>query len=180
MNIRPALTLSSFTLDHILGLCDEVGDCLLWGGYMGNGSPQRSVLDDTVDPPVMRCVQVRRLAWKLYTGQDVPAGRVMTIICGDPRCLSRDHIRPRTVQQVCQRAAAAGRFSTPQRKAAITAGRRKSAPKLTIEAAREIRSSDETNKTLAERYGVALSHIARIRRNEAWREHTAGASVFSL
>lgn len=41
--------------------------------------------------------------------------------------------------------------------------------KLTEEAVRHIRASDEDPKALAERYGVSVGYIGRVRRGRAWK-----------
>lgn len=161
------------TLDRIFANCVEYGDCLLWQGKFSNRSPQLTVGRTTV--------QLRRLVFEQTGGEAIPAGRFPVMRCREPRCLQHKHIQLMTHKQIGALAAKEGKLSTPSRCAAVAAAcQRPGHAKLTTAQAREIRLSTESGPVLAERYGIHRSLVPRIKRGEAWRETTRGASVFNL
>ncbi len=60
----------------------------------------------------------------------------------------------------------------PVRSAKIAVAKRAQTGKITLDDARQIRTSDEPVKVLAERYGLSKDRIYRIRRGLAWREYS--------
>ena len=158
-------------LSAILARADEVGDCLIWRGYLANGTPQMRLGG--------RYVSVRRHIFTLL-GNPVPKGRYPVTVCREFGCIHPGHLRQCTHRQMGLLAAQEGKFSAPSRRAAITAARRANAPKLTLALAREIRASTEPGPALAARYGIHRSLVTRIKRGEAWADAVPIASVFTL
>jgi hypothetical protein len=160
-------------LKALLERCDEYGDCLCWKGSFHNGSPQVWV--------GRKVVQLRPLVYDAWNGEPVPQGKRAFAGCREPRCIKPSHVIALTPQEIGAIAASEGKFSTPKRRAAVAAGRRRStACKLTVEIAREIRTSTESGPVLAARYGIHRSLAARIKSGGAWAEGACGASVFNL
>ncbi len=167
--LKPAVTFR-----EILERCEEIGDCLCWKGSMNHGrNPQ--LWDGT------RMVPLRKRIFEEIKDTKVPAGLFPVPKCGELRCLNIAHTVLYTYKQVGKRASDEGKFANPLRIAAITAGMRNSSrAKLSIEKAREIRSSEENNRDCARRMGVDERLVSRVRRGLAWREYPRGSSVFNL
>lgn len=85
-----------------------------------------------------------------YEGEHgaIPASLQLDHLCRVPGCVRPEHLEPVTAAENVRR------------------GR---ATKLTAEDIRWIRSSNETQIVLAQRYGVGQGHISRIRNNHTWR-----------
>ena len=156
-------------LQKILLRCDEYGDCMLWTGPIGNGSPQ--VFIDG------KYKQARRLVFELEKGFAPPQGLSPVMTCRNAACLTHNHMRLMTVAQIAQLASSEGKFRSPQRRAAITKGVRRVAKKLDLDKANAIREAPSAAEA-ARMFGVHKSMASRIRRGEAWATVT-GASVFS-
>ncbi|MGO9792395.1 MAG: HNH endonuclease [Solirubrobacteraceae bacterium] len=78
----------------------------------------------------------------------VPEGTELDHLCRNRDCVNPDHLEPVTHAENCRR------------------GRR---AKLTTAQVAEIRSSSQTQRVIARRYGITQSHVSRIRRGEVWR-----------
>jgi hypothetical protein len=90
-----------------------------------------------------------RVYYEERRGQ-VPEGTELDHLCGVRACVNPDHLEPVSHAENCRR------------------GRR---AKLTAKQVAEIRSSSETQRLIARRFGVTQGHVARIRRGQCWREH---------
>lgn len=147
------------TLESLYANTIEEGECLLWNGYVGNKTPQVCHAG--------KMVSVRRLILTLE-GKTLAPGDHAACGCGVETCIA--HIEHRTkTQHAVAMGKALGRNQI-LRSSRMAQAARESRAKLTIEQAREIRCSDESGPVLASQYGVNKSLVARIRRNEAWRE----------
>jgi hypothetical protein len=134
----------------------EEGECLLWKGRTSDGGVPR--LGDR---------SLRRLLYEAAVGE-VPAGMLTSTKCGNPECLNPAHLCLKTRSKVLIDTYATSDLAI-RRAAASTRESRKKA-KLTIEAAREIRMSDETLDVMAARFGVHRTLCSQIRRGVAWKE----------
>lgn len=153
-------------LEQILARCEEFGDCLLWtGGVTSNGYP------------TFNHALLRRRVRELVDG--VAPKKPVTCSCGEKLCLRPEHLVERTHKQIGKEAAKRGAFSSPTRRLRISMTKRARHAKLTLEAVREIRVSDESTRALAKRHGVHRTMIQRIRSGKAWHEIAPGASVFT-
>lgn len=156
-------------IEAITARCVEEGECLLWQGHMGNGSPQVYVND--------RYWQCRRVVFEAMRGP-IPAGRSPVMKCRSPACLNHDHMALMTPAQIGALAAKEGKFATPERRARIALARRNASEKLDSQKVAEILACD-TAREAAQLHGIHKSMAARIRRGEAWAP-VAGASVFTF
>lgn len=161
-----------FDLASILARCDEFGECMRWTGPKANGSPL--IRKDG------KYAMARRVVHELTTGKPIRRGHHAVMRCRDPNCLVFEHMTLLTTKQISDLAAKEGRFSTPTRRAAITAGvRKRAAAKLNLQIAREIFNSCESGPVLAARHNVHRSMITRIKRGKAWAQGVANSSVFN-
>jgi hypothetical protein len=149
----------------------EEGDCLVWTGRSIGSSPVGNLL--------LSIRPVRRVQLALQ-GRDIPPGWVVIDTCRTPGCVHPDHLKVASRQQLMRRTGKEGMLSLPSKSASLKRASRQTAPKLTLQIAREIRASDEPSKVLAERHGVNVSLINRIRRGKVWAEAVQGSSVWSL
>ena len=153
-----------WTLDMIRARCTECGDCWEW---------QRALSDGRY--PTLRykgrTVNARRAVYEL-AGHKLMGNSFIVTTCGNTRCLNPDHLKQVTQKTHLTRMAALGAMSGPVRSAKIAAAKRAQAGKITLADARQIRSSDEPVKDLAERYGLSKDRVYRIRRGEAWRDYS--------
>jgi len=148
------------TLAHLHSRCTECGDCLLWhGAHNGTGHPRYSG------------GSVRRAVWALAHGP-LPAGRVVTVTCGQAACLCPAHLALTTRGAITRQVH--NRPDVKLRRAAACARTNQaSMGKIDMAAAREIRASTQTGVALARYYGVSTSLISLVRRGKTWVERTA-------
>lgn len=175
---------------QILAKCEpaEGRECLDWTGRIYNGSPQFFAVPRSIKPPrqlsedqarrrrkASKYVMCRRIVFEYLRGP--LEGKSPVMKCRNALCLNHNHMVLMTTQQVAQLASSEGRFSTPERRAAITAAKRRDG-KLNPEKAADIRAC-ATAAEAAIKHGIHKSMAARIRRGEAWAE-VRGASVFTF
>ena len=148
------------TIDSLMALTTEEGNCRLWNKYLGNGTPM--VYHDG------KLIQVRKLLLTLQ-GIEVKT-RYTATTCNNPLCVEPSHIVQRTSKQHCSHMAKAlsNSPSNQSRIIKITKARRAQAAKITQEQAIEIRMSDESGQVLAERFGITRTRINSIKRGESW------------
>lgn len=158
---------------NLLDRSDEIGDCWIWKGAVGD-----------TGYPIMKirgcgCQLVRRLAAKMAGHKLKPRQPVVTT-CDEKLCVNPAHCKPSTTAAVAQRAADRGAFSQRARGSKIAAARRNGGSKITMEDAIAIRNSDESGPVLAARYGIHRSQVNNIKRGEAWKDyHSPFAGLFT-
>lgn len=153
------------TLEQIKERTEEVGDCWIWQrGITGSGYPEMKIMGRP-------CKLVRRMVVEL-DGRKPEKRQPVVATCNDPLCVNPKHLQLSSIKAVSQAKAAAGGWKGKARGAKIAAAKREQCSKINMDAAREIRMSNETGPVLAERYGVDRSLINRIKRNEAWKDYT--------
>ncbi|VTU38378.1 hypothetical protein H4CHR_04410 [Variovorax sp. PBS-H4] len=151
--------------DHFLALLKlfagsiECGDCLLWqGGTNANGAPK---LYDT---------SARRLMWEAHHDRPLEPHELVTVTCEKVNCLHIEHLAltDKSAAAVLGNASLAVRA----RKSAACAKAARPFAKLDIAKVREMRArrATDTIDTLGAEFGVDRSLVARILRNESWRE----------
>ena len=140
----------------------EDGDCLRWTGTVYNGHP-----GGTIDG---KKVLIRRELYEAKHGP-IPKGRVIRCTCTTPLCVEEEHFQLSTYKAIAKACGALGLMSGPVRSARIAATKRASTQaKITQEAARAIRSSDETGAVLAKRHNLSEATISKIRNHQVRRE----------
>ncbi|WP_418122271.1 hypothetical protein [Variovorax sp. 160MFSha2.1] len=136
--------------------CREDGDCLIWTGRRSAGGVPR--LGDA---------SLRRLVYIDAKGP-IQDRFMVTYTCGNSLCINPEHLKATTKSAVLKRTYETTDLAL-RRSITSTREARKKA-KLSLEAAREIRASNETIKELGARYGVHPTLISFVRRGEAWKE----------
>jgi len=172
------------TLGEILESCEQVGACLEWSRlYSTNGYPMLSIGRH-------RRLHLRRVVFNMERERTLlaPLGgpsesrKRIVMTCDNRRCVNPAHMEASTEPVIQKAAAQRGSYSSPSRRAAVTAGIRakRGNLKCSLAMAREIRESTDCYRVLAERHGLCKAMVGRIKRGELWREATLGSSVFNL
>lgn len=145
--------------------CIEEGDCWVWQGALSTQGIPVARFDGKTGP-------VRRIVGELI---GLPLnGRVATCNCGNKLCVSPSHVIAITRKKLQARTGMAlrGSVSSKLRSKKIFDTKLKTKPpKLSIEIAREVRSSLETERAAAKRLGVSQYTIHAIRHNKIYKDH---------
>lgn len=166
MNTKP---ITAQTIESLLARTEEVGECMEWQGYVGNGSPQVSHNG--------RVTTVRKLMRELQ-GKPTGKGVFTGVNCGNPLCVNPDHLVDRNMRQHGQMMASRIDYTSPVRTAKLqraAAGRRK----ISAEGIAIALSDPRPAAQLAPELGVHRSLIARIRRGQAHRQVNASINPFA-
>ncbi len=111
------------------------------GGRAGNGRP------------------AHRVSWMLHRGE-IPTGKEVCHRCDTPSCVNPGHLFLGSHNENMRDAVLKGRTSR---------GADRPLAKLTENQVREIRSSTETQRALAIRYGICQQHISDVKSGRKWR-----------
>lgn len=126
-----------------------------------------------------RVVTVTRAAWAFHTGAPIPAGQVVSRVCGSYDCANPAHLRCWGKAEEGAHLARVGRFKGSIKRLAANTRNARPLAKLTPELAQWARESGQSLKAAAHGLGVAASVIGNIRRGKSWRLGAPSASVFS-
>lgn len=100
-----------------------------------------------------------RYIWSEVNDAQIPEGMVIMHSCDNPRCINPDHLRPGTIQENIADKIAKGRSKIAIR-----------GPRLNKEQAYYIKFiSNETYKSLAEKFGVSIGVINGIKIGRTWK-----------
>ncbi len=144
------------TVEELLAHTFEDGDCLIWTGRLSGSSGH---------PKWKKSHTVRRLMWEMQVGP-LKAGQLMTVTCGNPKCIQ--HLAITNRAEIARKTNADPRVKAIKRIKSSAIARKTA--KLSIEKAREIRNSEMTGKALAVVYGVSEDLISKVRHHKAWPE----------
>lgn len=140
--------------------CTECGDCLLWRGHCnGRGHPK------------VRNGSARRVMWAALHGKDVPAGRLVTVNCGQAKCLAAGHL-VLTTRSAVSRASNARPAVRLKRAVASARTNRARVGKIDMDVARRIRASDRPQAEWAAELGVSTSLVSKVVTGRSWVEHS--------
>lgn len=103
-----------------------------------------------------------RAAWRMFVGP-IPEGMHVLHKCDNPPCVNIKHLFLGTHGDNMKDMWAKGRAHP-----GILKGEKHGMSKLTAEIVREIRSSSETGKALAERFGLTPTTICDVRKRRTW------------
>lgn len=105
-----------------------------------------------------RALGVHRFSWQLHNGP-IPPGLDVCHRCDNQHCVRPDHLFVGTRSENLRDMVQKGRGPL---------GERNHAAKLTAEQVRFIRSSSESARDLATRFGIGPQHVRRLRRGARW------------
>lgn len=143
--------------------CDEIGDCWIWtGSDNGSGHPKVRVAG------ISR--SARRFVWEIVNGA-IPLAKMVTPSCKDRACLNPDHLVLTDKSKVSL--AAVCPTMTLKKSAASARTNRAKFGKITMDIARQIRTSDKTGRDWAKELGVSVSLVSLVRQNKSWVEHSS-------
>lgn len=111
-----------------------------------------------------RIARAHRVSWELHFGP-IPDGLHVLHTCDRPECVAPHHLLLGTHTQNMLDKEAKNRGNQP-------IGARNASTKITENIVRAIRASNETDRTLAGRYGLNPSSISHIRTRRTWRHVT--------
>lgn len=144
--------------------CTDDAGCLIWRRSCCNGHPAMRVGKKTK--------LVRRVLWEVAHGP-IPAGCIVRVTCGNVLCINPECTDLTTYQRLGKQLGALGIMSGPVRSAAIARAKRKTQGKLTDAAVRDMRTSDEPGRVLAERWGVSQGHVSKVQKHKARRDFSS-------
>ena len=101
-----------------------------------------------------------RMAYEIANDEPIPVGMMILHSCDNPPCCNPRHLRVGTQQENMQDAYDRNRFRH---------GSNHYAAALTESDITQIRTSELSNRDLAEMYGVSERHIRKIINRKAWR-----------
>lgn len=104
-----------------------------------------------------------RVSWQEHKGE-IPAGLLVLHRCDNPKCVNPEHLFLGTNQDNMDDMKQKGRQFTPR-------GEEHKRSKLTWDAVRDIRSSGESARSLAAKYGVSDMTIYYVKTGKGWKEH---------
>ena len=161
-----ARPITTHTVASLHAKCDDVGDCWLWTGYFGNGSPYVSHAG--------KMVAVRKLMLQLSGKKLRQTVRYFATKCGNADCIHPDHIVARTEAEHMTAMANNVRHQHPVRVAKLqAAARARPVCKLTEAKAQAIRTDARTCAAIAIDMSISKSLVAKVKRNESWRPTSA-------
>ena len=141
------------------------GGCLVWQGCCANGHPAVTIGG--------KQLLVRRVLWEEMNGPLKP-GEIVRCTCKTPKCIKPECAIKTTQGKLAKEMGAAGLMSGPVRSAAIAKAKRSgNQSKLSDEAVRELRASDEFVPDLAARLGISEGHAYKVRRSAARRDYSS-------
>ena len=111
-----------------------------------------------------RYLRSHQVAWALQNGP-IPDGAIIRHKCDNPSCCNPSHLELGSQADNITDAMGRGRFVRPPR----YVGAKHPRAKLDDAKVREIRASKETLNALAERLGVSVKTIWRIRKHQQWK-----------
>lgn len=130
---------------------------MIWNGRTnGNGVPKYGQFS------------VRRVVCEIVHGP-LEARDLASVTCGNPKCMSEHHVIKSNRSQVSTISNAQPDVKAKKIASAIRSNRDKLG-KLSMEKAREIRSSSETGVALAAKFNVSVHAISKVRTNRTWRD----------
>lgn len=128
--------------------------CWLWHKCIGSGKYGHMSIGKKV-------LKAHRISYVIHKG-NIPEGYDVMHKCDTPMCVNPDHLEAVTTQENVLDCIRKGRGNK-------AAGERNTKAKLTRDQVLEIMKLDWPTKILAERYGVSMSSIRRVKRGSSWR-----------
>lgn len=157
-------------LKQIKERCTECCDCWLWNGITSKSGVPKINLHVGYGKGGRTVLSTRRVVWQMAKGP-IPAKGLITVKCGNPRCLNPEHLKLTDHAKVAAKNGA--RLDVKAKRAAAQMSfNRKQKAKLNPEAVELIRASEESAAELAARYGVGVSCVDKVRRGVTWKDYS--------
>lgn len=117
----------------------------------------------------MTNLYAHRVSWQIHFGM-IPDGLYICHRCDNPPCVRPDHLFMGTQTDNMHDAARKGRTAAPASANPLRypRGARHWNARLSEDQVRSIRASQESNRTLARRFGVSEGTVRRARSHEGW------------
>lgn len=155
---------STPSIEKIHARCIEDGDCLIWQGST-NGAGHCKIANGSG----------RRIVWQHAKGLLKP-GQLLTVTCGQPKCLNPEHLAITSKAEVA-RINGANPATRAKRVASLERYKRANSAVINMEIARKIRIDPRMGIELAVEFGVSKSLVSRVRTHKAWRERSVFSSL---
>ena len=144
--------------------CPECGERWSWTGTVwASGVPVFRHKDKSTYP--------RRVLLEEKTGQPIPAGMLATTTCENELCVNPKLLVLMTRKQLIERTHQRGRIVTMAMRIKISEAKRRQS-KLSDEAVRDIRSSEEHRSVLMQRYGITEAYYYMLRKGLFRKEYS--------
>lgn len=156
----------AYLLERIRSYCHEDGDCLVWDRYCQGVMP--IIKADGGPRPVRRVVYERAIG-------PVREGHEVISTCGTRKCVAPEHLQQ--ILKATRRSMLAARRNGRGQPVSQVRFMRENHGKLDMAKAREIRSSSETGRALAARFGVSAQLISLVRLGKSWAEPSPFAGL---
>ena len=155
------------TLQDIKNRCriDDITKCWVWTGAMSEGRYPRVHAPDLSKGGIKKVQTGPRAVWQAVTSKQIPCGhRVYHATCTNEACLNPAHLACGPTGEWGATVAKHGTWKhQPKRIQANRAtGRKRSA--VDLQTLREIQTSEETGKAIAERLQIGMTIVSRVRR----------------
>jgi hypothetical protein len=166
-----------FTMEEIKLRCAscEPGECWDWRGtYLHDGRrPVIAKRMDTDNGRTNKQFYARHLVMWLTRGErpDLGLFRAIVTTCDNPCCVNPEHLKVVSRKTVVRKVAATGIYSSQSHRMKVANARRRSA-KLSEEAVKDIRDSEDPAKVAAEKHGVTAAYVYMLRRGEFRQDYS--------
>lgn len=143
-----------YTTETLKARCIEEGQCWIWQGYFGNGTPMANHAG--------KFQAVRRIFTELTQGETKKGGYYAPT-CGEPKCVNPDHTawhNPASHYRRMGVVAMASESAQQVRRAKISASKRR----ISDDAITDIMHSNDNAKIVAARHGISPSTVSKYRR----------------
>lgn len=155
--------------------CEVDEDTECWT-YLGDAKSRGAPI---VWLPALQTTRTAQFAALFLSDRAPQKGQVAYIRCKTAGCCNPAHISAGTRAQLGKHTASTGKLKHSARRLAANRENCRAARKLTEDQASDIRGSLELGRVLAERHGVSISTISKIRRGERYLNEMRGSSVFN-
>jgi hypothetical protein len=159
------------TIDDIKDRCkvDDITGCWIWAGAMKNTAPR-------VWLPGIGAASMPMALQVVLHGTKPTAKRMLIPTCGRVDCANPAHRKWGSKAQMFRGLMAE---MAPEHRARMTLGKRSASKVCTPQIAADVCASTEPAQQIADRLGVHVTHVYRIKRGDAWQPQLAASSVFT-
>lgn len=171
------------SLERLKDRCrvDDLTGCWNWSLRIGNAGLPSVHARMPWAPDVKVSTTGMRCAYMFKTGKTLPNGWFVWAKCNNSMCVNPDHAVAGTGKELGMAMEKRGIYKNKPAKLRACRENASKTRKLTMEQAREIRSSQERAVELAKYYGINKTTIWAIRRGERYRETgLRNSSVFTM